>query len=319
MMHPTKGLALLCLCCASAWAQDYPAKAVRVIVPFAPGGGTDVLGRIASQKLTERLGHTFVIENRSGGGGNPGAELVAKAAPDGYTLVMAGVPHAISMSLYPKLGYDLARDLAAVASVGTFPSMIVVHPSLPAKSVKELIALARKRPGEINYGSGGSGSPNHLALELFGVLSGVKLMHVPYKGSGQLIGDLLGGQIQLASMGFPTAASHAKAGKLRALAVTSSKRAAMFPDLPTVAEAGLAGFDVSSWYGLFAPAATSRDIIVRLNSEVRALVVTQDVKDRLATLGAEPLALTPEEYTKLVRDEIAKWAKVVKASGAKVD
>jgi len=309
----------LLLAALPAAAQDYPARSVRVIVPFAAGGGTDVLGRIAAQKLNERLGQTFVVENRPGGGGNIGAELVAKAAPDGYTLLMAGVPHAISMSLYARLNYDLARDLVAVAPVGTFPSMIVVHPSLPVRSVKELVALAKRRPGELSFGSGGNGSPNHLALELVGTMGGVRMQHIPYKGAGQLIGDLLGGQVQLASMGFPTASPHVKTGKLRALAVTGTTRSALFPDVPTVAESGLPGFDVSSWYGLFAPPGTPAAIVTRLNTEVAAAVVQPDVKERLATLGADPSVMTPAEFTQHVRNEIGKWAQVVKASGARVD
>jgi tripartite-type tricarboxylate transporter receptor subunit TctC len=316
---PALTAAIALLAAGSVAAQDYPIRTIRMIVPFAAGGGTDVLGRIAAQKLSERWGQSVVVENRSGGGGNIGAELVAKATPDGYTLLMAGVPHAISMSLYSKLSYDLARDLVAVAPVGTFPSMIVVHPALPVKSIKDLVALAKRRPGELSFGSGGNGSPNHLALELVGTMAGVRMQHIPYKGSGQLIGDLLGGQVQLASMGFPTASAHVKTGKLRALAVTGGARSPLFPELPTVAEAGLPGFEVSSWYGVFAPPGTPPAIVNKLNTELAGQMVLPDVKERLATLGADPSVMTPDQYAQFVRQEIAKWAKVVKASGARVD
>lgn len=302
-----------------ALAQDYPLKPIRLIAPFAPGGATDVLARIAGQKLNERLGQPVVVENRTGAGGNIGAEQVARAAPDGYTLLMGGVPHAIAVSLYPKLGYDLTKDLVAIAEVASFPSMIVLHPSLPAKSVKELIALARARPGQLNFGSAGNGSPNHLALELFKTLAGVRMEHIPYKGAGQVVGDLIAGQLQLASMGFPVAMPHVKSGKLRAIAVTGASRSPLLPELPTVAEAGLADFDVSSWYGVFGPVALPRDIVNKLNAEIGRGINAPELKERLAALGAEPSAKTPDTYARYVREEIAKWAKVVKASGAKLD
>ena len=313
---------LLCIACcvtAVAAAQDYPNKPIRLVAPFSPGGATDVLARIVGQKLTERWGQPIVIENRVGAGGNIGAEQVARSASDGYTLLMGGVPHAIAMSLYTKLNYDLTKDLAAVAEVASFPSMIVLHPSLPAKSVKELIALAKARPGQLNFGSAGNGSPNHLALELFDTLAHVKMVHVPYKGAGQVIGDLLAGQLQLASMGFPVATPHVKAGKLRAIAVTGATRSPLLPDVPTVSEAGLPGFDVTSWYGVFAPAAVSRDIINKVNAEIANAVTAPELKERLASLGAEASIKKPDEFAQYVREEIVKWAKVVKASGAKVE
>ena len=302
-----------------ATAQDYPAKAIRLIAPFAPGGATDVLARIAGQKLNERMGQPVVVENRTGAGGNIGAEQVAKAAPDGYTLLMGGVPHAISVSLYPKLGYDLTKDLSAIAEVASFPSMIVLHPSLPAKNVKELIALAKARPGQLNFGSAGNGSPNQLALELFKTMAGVNMAHIPYKGAGQVVGDLLAGQLQLASMGFPVAMPHVKSGKLRAIAVTGAARSPLLPDLTTVAEAGLPGFDVTSWYGVFGPAALPRDIVVKLNAEIGRGINAPELKERLVALGAEPSTKSPEAFAQYVRDEIVKWARVVKASGAKLD
>ena len=312
------------ICGSVAWAgaamaHDYPAKPIRLIAPFAPGGATDVLARIAAQKLNERMGQPVVVENRTGAGGTIGAEQVAKAAPDGYTLLMGGVPHAIAVSLYPKLGYDLTKDLSAIAEVASFPSMIVLHPSLPAKNVKELIALAKARPGQLNFGSAGNGSPNQLALELFKALAGVNMAHIPYKGAGQVVGDLLAGQLQLASMGFPVAMPHVKAGRLRAIAVTGAARSPLLPDLTTVAEAGLPGFDVTSWYGVFGPAALPRDIVVKLNAEIGRGINAPELKERLTALGAEPSTKSPDAFSQYVRDEIARWAKVVKASGAKLD
>ena len=290
-----------------------------MVVPFSPGGSTDVLARIVGQKLTERSGQPVIIENRAGAGGNIGADQVAKSAPDGYTLLLGGVPHAISASLYPKLAYDLARDLAAIAEIASFPSAIVLHPSLPANSVKELIALARARRGQLSFGSAGNGSPNHLALELFKTMAGVDMAHVPYKGSGQLIGDLLAGQVQLASMGTPVALPRVQSGKLRAIAVTGAARSSLLPDVPTVSEAGLPGFDVTSWYGVFGPAGLPAGIVAKLNSQIGSAVTAPDVRERLAALGAEPSVKAPEEFSRYVRQEIAKWAKVVKDSGAKAE
>ena len=300
-------------------AQDYPDKPVRIVVPFAPGGSTDVLARIVGQKLGERWGQPFVVENRAGAGGNIGAEQIARSAPDGYSLLLGGVPQAISASLYSKLPYDLARDLTAIAEIASFPSAIVLHPSLPAHSVTELIALARARPGQLSFGSAGVGSPNHLALELFDAMAGVRMTHVPYKGSGQLIGDLLAGQVQLASMGTPVALPHVQSGKLRAIAVTGAARSSLLPEVPTVSEAGLPGFEVTSWYGVFGPAGLPAAIVVKLNAEIGRAVTGPDVKERLAALGAEPSVKAPDQFSRYVREEIAKWAKVVKDSGAKAE
>jgi len=310
-------LAMLTAC--SGRAQDYPSKPIRLVAPFAPGGATDVLARIVGQKITERLGQPVVIENRAGAGGNIGAELVAKSAPDGYTLLMGGVPHAIGPSLYTRLGYDLAKDLSAIAEVASFPSVIVLHPSLPAKSVKELIALARARPAQLLFGSAGNGSPNHLALELLDTTAGIKMTHVPYKGSGQVVGDLIAGQLQLASMGLPIAMPHVQSGKLRAIALTGATRSPLLPQIPTVAESGLPGFDVTSWYGVFGPAALPREIIVKLNTEISAAITAPELKERLAALGAEPSVKSTDQFARYVHGEIAKWAKVVKESGAKLD
>jgi tripartite-type tricarboxylate transporter receptor subunit TctC len=300
-------------------AQDWPGKPVRMIAPFAAGGATDALARIVGQRMTERYGQPVLVENRAGAGGNLGAELVARAAPDGYVLLLGGVPHAIGMSLYRNPGYDLAKDLAAVANLAAFPSMIAVHPTLPVKSVKELIALARARPGELTFGSAGNGSPNHMALELFNSMAKTRMVHVPYKGTGQMIGDLAGGHVQLASVGFPAALPLVKAGRLRVLAVTSRARSPLLPEVPTVAEQGLTGFDVSSWYGVFAPAALPRALVQRLNTELTAMLGVPEVKEKLAGLGAEPMPMAPDEFARFVREEIALWARIVKESGARVE
>jgi len=300
-------------------AQDYPSRPVRIVVPFAPGGSTDVLARLVGQKLGERSGQPVIVENRAGAGGNIGAEQVARSAPDGYTLLLGGVPHAISASLYSKLRYDLARDLTAIAEIASFPSAIVLHPSLPAHSVKELIALARARPGQLIFGSAGNGSPNHLALELFKTIAGIDMVHVPYKGSGQLVGDLLAGQVQLASMGLPVAIPHVQSGKLTAIAVTGAARSSLLPDVPTVSEAGLPGFEVTSWYGVFGPAGLPAGIVAKLNSEIGSAVTAADIKERLAALGAEPSVKSPDQFGRYVRQEITKWAKVVRDSGARAE
>ena len=303
---------------AAASAQDYPAKPVRIVAPFAAGGSTDVLTRLISAKLGERWNQSVIVDNRVGASGNIGAEVVAKlSAPDGYTLLMAGSPHTIGVSLFKNLRYDLEKDLVAIANVGTFPSLIVAHPSLPAKSVKELIAIAKARPGELNFGSPNIGSPNHLGMELFATMANVKMVHIPYKGgSGQMVGDLLAGHVQLASMGFPPAIPQVKNGKLRAIAATGAKRSALLPEVPTVSESGLPGYEVTSWYGLFGPAALSKDIVNKVSNDVLASLNAPDFKERLATLGAEPAPMKTDEFARYVRADIQKWAKVVKASGA---
>jgi len=308
------------LIASMVWAQDYPTRPVRMVAPFAPGGATDVLARLVSQKLGERWGQTVIVDNRPGAGGNIGAELAARAAPDGYTLLVAGAPHAINVTLYGKLSYDLVKDLAAINRIAGYPSAIVVHPSLPAKTIKELIALARKRPGELNFGSAGPGSPNRLAIELFMIMANIKMVHIPYKGgSGQMVGDLLAGQVQLASIGLPPSMAYINAGKMRAIAVTGMSRSPLLPSVPTVNEAGLPGFDVTSWYGMFAPAALPKNLVAKINGDIAAILGTPDMKQRLEKLGADPGPMSPEDFGKFVRAEVEKWAKVVKESGAKVD
>ena len=294
-----------------ATAQDYPNKPIRMIVPLAPGGAADLLARFVSQGLTVSLGKPVVVENRSGGGGNIGSDFVAKSAPDGYTLLLAGIPQAIGMSLYKKLPYDMAKDLAPVIQAATFPSIIAVHPSLPVRSIKELLALAKSRPGQLNYGAN-TGSPNHLGMELLNV----KMTHIPYKGAGPVVTDLIAGHIQLAALGFPGALPYVQAGRLRAIAVTGTKRSPLLPDVPTVSESGVPGYSVTSWYGVFAPAGTSREIIGKLNTDISAALKNADVTSKLTALGAEVATTTPEEFGRIVRDEIKKWAKVVQTSGA---
>jgi tripartite-type tricarboxylate transporter receptor subunit TctC len=305
----------------AASGQDYPTRPVRIVAPFAAGGSTDVLTRLVAQKLNARWKQSVIVENRVGASGRIGAEYVAKsAAPDGYTLLMAGAPHAIGASLFKTVPYDLERDLAGIGLVATFPSVIVAHPGLPAKTVKELIALARSRPGQIDFGSPNIGSPNHLAMELFKTMAKVNMVHIPYKGgSGQMMGDLIAGHVQIASMGFPPAVPQIQSGRLRAIAVTSAKRSPVLPEVPTVAESGLPGFEVTSWYGLFAPAALPGSLRTRLNADVVAILGDADLKERLAKLGAEPGPMTTDEYSRFVHSEIVKWAKVVKASGATAD
>ena len=304
-----------------ASGQDYPVRPVRIVAPFAPGGSTDVLTRLVGQKLNARWKQSVVVENRVGASGRIGAEYVAKsAAADGYTLLMAGAPHAIGMTLFRKLNYDLARDLAPIGLVATFPSVIVAHPTLPVKSVKDLIALARSRPGQIDFGSPNIGSPNHLVMELVKTMAKVNMTHIPYKGgSGQMVGDLVAGHVQIASMGFPPAIPQIKAGRLRAIAVTSAKRSPLLPEVPTVSESGLPGFEVNSWYGLFGPAGLPAALRTRLNGDVVAILGDADLKERLAKLGAEPGPMSAEAFGRYVQSEIARWAKVVKASGARAD
>ena len=301
-------------------AQDYPARPVRLIAPFAPGGATDVLARLVGQRLGERWRQQVIVDNRPGAGGNIGTELAVRAAPDGYTLLVGGAPNAINMTLYQKLPYDLVRDLVAINGLAGYPSAIIVHPSLPVKTLKELIALARARPAELNFGSPAPGSPNRLAIELFMIMAKVKMTHIPYKGgSGQMVIDLVAGQVQIAAMGLPPSIAYINAGRLRPLAVTSTKRSSLLPAVPTVSEAGLPGFDVTSWYGVFAPAALPKNLVAKINGDVAAILGTPDMKERLDKLGADAMPMSTEAFGKFVVAEVDKWGKVVKASGAQVD
>lgn len=311
---------LLSIAAGAAAAQAYPAKPVRLLVPFAPGGTTDVLARLVGQKLSEALGQQFLVENRPGAGGNIGTDLAAKAPADGYTLVMSfDGTMAINPSTYRKLPFDPQRDLAPVANVAQVPLLVVVHPALAATSVAELVALAKANPARINYSSAGHGSTGHLTGELFSRRAGIEMVHVSYKGGGQAVQDLLGGQIQMLVTALPTVEGHLKAGKLRALGFTAGRRVAGAPEVPTLAESGYAGLEVLSWYGLLAPAGTPQDVVRRLNAEVNAMLRTPEMRARLAALGAEPTGGTPEQFAETIRADTARWAKVVGDAGIRID
>ena len=304
----------------AAQAQSYPSRAVRLVVPFPAGGTTDLLARAMAQKLSEALGQQFVVDNRPGAGGNIGADTVAKSAPDGYTLLMGTVgTHAINPGLYPKMPYDHIKDFAPVVLVAGVPNVLVVHPAVPVRSVTELVTLAKDKPGTINFASSGAGTSIHLSGELFKSLTGAQITHVPYKGSAPALTDLIGGQVQIMFDNLPSALPHIKAGKLRAIAVTSTKRAPALPDLPTIAESGVSGFDASSWFGLLAPAGTPKDVIQRINAEANKALQSPEMKEKLLGQGAEAVGNSPEFFAEYIKAETAKWAKVVKESGAKVD
>ena len=308
---------------AFAFAQapaPYPTKPIRLVVPFPPAGATDLLAREVAKHLTEAWGQSVVVDNRPGAGGNIGSELVAKSAPDGYTLEMGTVgTHAINASLYSKMPYDHIKDFVPVILVAGVPNVLEVNPSVPVNSVQELIAYAKANPGKLNFASSGSGTSIHLSGELFKVMAGVQMTHVPYKGSAPALADLLSGQVQLMFDNLPPSLPQIKAGKLRALAVTSSTRAPALPDVPTVAEAGLPGFEASSWFGVLAPAGTPPAIVAKLNAEIAKWLTTPEAKEKLAGVGANIAGGTPEDFARHIQAETAKWAKVVKESGAKVD
>ncbi|HSV16835.1 MAG TPA: tripartite tricarboxylate transporter substrate binding protein [Casimicrobiaceae bacterium] len=303
-----------------AGAQTYPTRPVRLVVPFPAGGTTDILARAAAQKLSEAWGQQVIVDNRPGAGGNIGTELVARSAPDGYTLEMGTVgTHAINASLYSKLPYDHVKDFAPVILVAGVPNVLVIGPGLPVNSVQELIAYAKANPGKLNFASSGSGTSIHLSGELFKTLTGVQMTHVPYKGSAPALSDLMGGQVQLMFDNLPSSLAFIKAGKLRALAVTSTVRAAALPDVPTMVEAGVPGFEASSWFGILAPAGTPRDIVMRINGEVAKWLASPDAREKLSAQGAIAAGGTPEDFARHIGSETTKWAKVVKESGAKVD
>jgi tripartite-type tricarboxylate transporter receptor subunit TctC len=311
---------LLCSLCACAAAQEpYPSRPVRFILPFPPGGGTDILGRLIAERLSAQLGQPVVTENRGGAGGNVGAEAAARSSPDGYTLVLAAPSLAISPSLYSKLNYDPVRDFSPVSLVATVPNVIITHPSVPAQTLQEFIALARARPGAMNFGSGGSGTSNHLAGELFNIVNGTRLVHIPYKGVNLAMQDVISGQIHLVVIGIPAAAPHIKAGRVRALGVIAPQRAAALPEVPTAAEAGLKDFDVTTWYGVLAPAGTPRPIVARLNAELVKIMHSPDTRQRLAAMATDPRTSTPEEFADYLKAEIAKWGDVVRKANLKAD
>jgi tripartite-type tricarboxylate transporter receptor subunit TctC len=320
MLRRTIGALLLALVAFAASAQTYPTRPIRLVVPFPAGGTTDILARAVAQKLTDAWGQSVVVDNRPGAGGNIGSELVAKAAPDGYTLLMGTVgTHAINPSLYSHMPYDHVKDFAPVILVAGVPNVLVVNPSLPVNSVQELIAYAKANPGKLNFASSGSGTSIHLSGELFKVLTGVQITHVPYKGSAPALTDLMGGQVQLMFDNLPSSLGFIKAGKLRALAVTSTARAAALPDVPTMQEAGVPGFEASSWFGVLAPAGTPRDIVTKLDAEIAKWLATSEAREKLAAQGAIAAGGSPEDFARHIAAETTKWAKVVKASGAKVD
>ena len=301
-------------------AQTYPAKPIRMVVPFPPGGIADLFARVIGQKFGEVWGQPAVVENRPGAGGNIGAEIVAKAPPDGYTLVTGSIgTHAVNVSLFSKLPYDPIRDFAPVSLIMEAEGLLVVHPSVPVRTVKELIALARARPGQLSYASAGHGTAAHLAGELFKSMAKVDMVHVPYKGNVPAITDLIAGQTSLLFATMPTVLPQVQAGRLKALAVTSSARSPAAPELPTIAEAALTGYSVTNWIGVFAPAGTPRDIVAKLNAEVVRIMQAPEIQKRLLNEGARFTPWTPDEFAGFVKSEIAKWAKVVKEAGIRVD
>ena len=301
---------------AHAQSGAYPAKPVRIVVPFAPGGGVDVTARILAQRLTERTGQSFFVENRTGASGIIGVEHVAKSPPDGYTLLVGSqTTQAVVPAIY-KVSYDTARDFAPVTVIATSPLLIVVHPSLPVKSVKDLIALAKARPGQLTFGAAAGGTP-HMAGELFKLMARVDMLFVPYKGEGPAVNDTMGGQISMVFSNLPVVLPHARSGRLRPVAVTTAQRVSTAPDIPTVAESGLPGFEAATWFGLVAPAAVPRDIIVRLNAESAAALNVPEVKERMAAQGLFVVANSVEQFADLLKSEIPRWAKVVKDAGIK--
>ncbi len=311
-------------CAALAWhaacAQtSYPAKPIRLILPFPPGGSTDIVARLVGQKLTESWGQPVLIENRPGAGGNIAAETASRAAADGYTLFQVNVANAIGATLYPKLSYDLIASFAPVIQLATTPYVLLAHPSVPAKNTAELIALAKKRPGQLNYASAGGGSATHLSGELLKSMAGIDLVHVPYKGTGPAVTALLSGEVDLYFATVPAALPLVEAKKLRALGVTSARRTALMRDVPAIAEAGLKGYETSTWHGILAPASTAPEIVVKLNAEIARILAQPAVKERFIGQGLDPVGGTPEQFAAYLKSEITKWAGVVKASGARAE
>lgn len=313
------GLALAVMA-TSANAQTWPTKPIRYVVPFAAGGTTDILARTISEKLSVALGQPVIVDNKPGAGGGVGAAEVAKAPPDGYTILGGTIStHAINATLYSKLPYDPVRDFVAITLIARVPNMLVINNDIPAKNVAELIKLMKANPGNWNFASSGSGTSQHLSGELFKNMAGVEMQHIPYKGSPPALTDVMGGQVSMTFDNITTAWTLAKAGKLRAIAVTTAKRSSVAPDVPTLAESGLPGYEIGSWQGVFAPAGTPPDIVKRLNTEIVKIINMPDVQKRLLELGAEPVGNSSEEFTAFVKTEVVKWGDVVKKSGAKVD
>ena len=302
-----------------AYGQDaWPTRPVRMILPFPPGGGTDILGRLIAERLSAGIGQPVVTENRGGAGGNVGAEAAARSAPDGYTIVLVAPSLAISPTLYSKINYDPVKDFAPISLVATVPNVMVTQPSLPGQ-LQEFIAFVKAKPGALNFGSGGAGTSNHLAGELFNIVTGARLVHVPYKGVNLAMQDVLAGNVHLVFIGIPAAAPHIKAAKLRALAVVAPQRSSVLPDVPTVAEAGLKDFEVTTWYGILAPAGTPQSVVKRLNAELVKIMHAPEMKEKLTATGTEPLTSTPEEFAAYIKREIAKWGDVIRKAGVKAD
>lgn len=306
------------LAAATASAQIYPTKPVRLVTPFPPGGTTDILARITAQKLSESIGQQVVVDNRAGGGGTIGVEAAARSAPDGYTILIAHIgPLAMAPALYPKLGYDPVKDFAPITLLATVPNGLVVHPSVPVRSVRELVALARARPGQVLYASAGSGSIAHLAVVNLEMLTRTSLQHVPYKGGGPSVRELIAGETSLTITGLPQLRPHVEARRLRLLAIGEAKRLAVLPDVPTIAESGVPGYHVTQWQGILAPARTPAAIVARLNAEIIKAITAPDVTRRLAADGAEPVGSTPEHFAAHIKSEVAHWGPLIKSSGAK--
>jgi tripartite-type tricarboxylate transporter receptor subunit TctC len=310
---------LLCAAAGAAMAQSYPTKPVKIIVPFAAGGPADIYARAVAEKLQASLGQPFVVEDKPGAGSILGTEAVKQSAPDGYTLLMMSNTHTVNETLVPDKPFELMRDFVAVAPVNYSDLVLVVHPSVPAKTLKELIALAKAKPGQLNYASSGTGTPYHMAGELFKAMAGVNIVHIPYKGSSGARTDLLGGQVQMMFDAITTMAPHVESGKARALGTTGKVRSTVLPDVPTISEAGVPGYEAVIWLGIMAPAGTPKPIVEKLNAEITRIVNTPEIKEAWAKQGAVAMSMTTAEFDKYLRDDIAKWARVVKISGARPD
>lgn len=311
--------AVLMLAGASAFAQAYPSKTIRIIVPFAPGGGTDILTRVIAPRLNELFKQQVVVDNRPGAGSQIGTDLAAKAPPDGYTLLTTDSSFFTNPSLYAKLPYDSLRDFVPVSLAASAPVILIVHPSVPVKTVKELVSLARAQPGALNFASGGPGSSTHLGVELLKYIAKVNLVHIPYKGTGPAVADVLGGQVTMMFAGISSVRSHVEANKLRAIAVTGAKRSPAMPAVPTFIEAGFGGVDSSTYWGTLAPARTPPDVINRVSSTMAQALKAPDIAPKLVDLGFEPIGGTPEQYAKVIASEMEKWGKVIKAAGIRLD
>ena len=303
-----------------ASAQTYPTKPVRIVAPFGAGSTIDIIGRLISPKLTEALGQPVIVENRPGAGGMIGMDAVAKSAPDGHTLIIGALgPLAMNPVLYPKTPFDPVKDFAAVSLLATGPVVIAMHPSIPVRTVKGLVDLAKKRPGQLNFGSPGVGSSPHLTGELFKLITKTDIVHVPYKGNAEAITDLIGGQLSIVFTGVPPVVPLAKAGKVRLLATTGKQRMSNLPEVPTIREAGIEGADVLIWYGVIAPAATPKDVVARLNREIVKIMNLPDVREKFAQQGIDPTSSTPEEFAQLIRDEVTRWGKIIRGAGIKLE